>query len=180
MLEWQEGEWRLILPRNWRLPTPEALWGLPLLLAAGLLLGVRRRIKARLIVLHDQIGRLHSDSQAHTPVAIALNLLLALPGPLVLAGIGAALVADAQASVGGLGKALYHLALAWAVVAWSRRLLVPDGVATRHFHWPADYVRRLRGWLKWFGLALVPVLFIAILARDGEISLDNRPLALGL
>ncbi|MDZ7852360.1 MAG: mechanosensitive channel MscK [Halomonas sp.] len=180
MLEWHEGEWRQILPGNWRLPTQEALWGLPLLLAAGLLLGLRRRIKARLMVLHGQIGRLHSDSQAHTPLAIVLNLLLAIPGPLLLAGIGAVLVADAQAGVVGMGKTLWHLALAWTVVAWARRLLVPDGVATRHFHWPVAYVTRLRGLLKWFGLALVPVLFIAILARDGEISLDVRPLALGL
>ncbi len=79
-----------------------------------------------------------------------------------------------------LGQALGHLALAWAFIAWSRRLLVRDGVATKHFYWPAGYASRLRWLLRWFGLALVPVLMIATLARDGEFSLTLRPLALTL
>ncbi len=178
--EWQQGEWREVLPAHWRKPGSEAFAGLPFVLAALMLLGLRRRIQRRLAVLHDQIGRLRSDSQAHTPQAVALNALLALPGPLTLAGLGSVLVSAGQGIATGLGQAFWHLALAWAFIAWSRRLLVRDGVATKHFYWPAGYVARLRWLLGWLGVALIPVLFIAILARDGEISLTQRPLALGL
>ncbi|PMR70194.1 mechanosensitive channel MscK [Halomonas heilongjiangensis] len=180
LTEWAEGEWREVLPVHWRMPGPEALLGVPLLLAVAVLLWCRRRIKARLAVLHEQIGRLRSDSQGHTPQAVALNALLALPGPLALAGAGVALVAGGHGIAVGLGQAFWHLSLAWGVIAWSRRLLVRDGVATKHFYWPAGYVARLRWLLLWLGVALVPVLLISTLARDGDISLTLRPLALGL
>ena len=178
--EWQQGEWRQALPTNWRFPQAEALFGLPFLAISGLLLWSRVRIKRRLAVLHDQIGRLRSDSQGHTPQAIVLNALLALHGPLVLAGLGVALMAGGQGIAIKLGEACWHLAAAWAVVAWVRRLLVADGVATKHFHWPAGYVLRLRWLLQWLGVALVPVLLVSILARDGEFSLNQRPMALGV
>ncbi|MFY0991975.1 mechanosensitive channel MscK [Halomonas sp. C05BenzN] len=178
--EWEVGEWREVLPVHWRMPGPEALLGVPFLLVVAVLLWCRRRIKARLALLHEQIGRLRSDSQGHTPQAVALNALLALPGPLALAGVGAALVMGGHGIAVGLGQASWHLALAWAVIAWSRRLLVTDGVATKHFYWSAGYAARLRWLLLWLGVSLVPVLLISTLARDGEISLTLRPVALGL
>lgn len=179
-LEWREGEWRQVLPVHWRLPDAGALVAVPALLLVAGLLWSRRRIQARLAVLHEQIGRLRSDSQGHTPQAVALNALLALPGPLSLAALAGGLLAGGAGIAVGLGQALLHLSLAWVVIAWARRLLVRDGVATKHFYWPAAYVARLRRLLFWLGMALVPVLLIAILARDGEIGLDQRPLALGL
>jgi potassium-dependent mechanosensitive channel len=178
LLEWQEGVWRRALPVHWQAPRPGAIFGLPLLAAAAALLLFRRRIKTLLAALHEQIGHLHSDSQVHTPTAIALNALLALPGPLVLAGLGLVLVSGGQGVAVGFGKACSHLALAWAVVAWSRRLLAPDGVAVRHFHRPAAYVAGLRRQLQRLGVALAPVLMITIMAQEGEFSLYQRPLAL--
>jgi potassium-dependent mechanosensitive channel len=179
-LEWQEGEWRLVLPGQWRLPSAASLAGLPLLLLAVGLLGSRRRIKARLARLHEQIGRLRSDTQLHTPQAVLLNVLLALPGPLTLAALGVALAAGGVGIAHGLGLAALQLALAWAFIAWARRLLVRDGVATKHFYWSADYVARLRWLLGWLGLSLVPVVLISTLTRDAEFGLIHRPLALGL
>ncbi len=180
LLEWQEGEWRQVLPGQWRPPSTAALAGLPLLLLAAGLVGWRRRIKARLAVIHEQIGRLRSDTQLHTPRAVLLNALLASPGPLILAALGAALLAESDGIAHGLGLAALQLALAWGVIAWGRRLLVRDGVATKHFYWPAEYVARLRWLLGWLALALVPVVFIATLARDAELGLTHRPVALGL
>ena len=178
LLEWQEGVWRRTLPVHWQVPRLGALLGLPLLAAAAALLFCRRRVKNRLAALQEQIGQLHSDSQVHTPLAIALNALLALPGPLLLAGLGLALAAGGQGVAVGFGRACGHLALVWAMVAWPRRLLVPDGVAVRHFHWPAAYVARLRRLLRWLGLALAPLLVISILAQESKFSLNQRPLAL--
>ncbi|WP_281243295.1 mechanosensitive channel MscK [Franzmannia pantelleriensis] len=180
MLEWREGEWREGLPTRWSVPGPRALLGVPFLLLAAGLMVARRRIRARLALLNDQIGRLRSDSQGHTPQAVALNALLAMPMSLVLAGIGTGLVASGEGIVVALGIALWHLALAWATIAWSRRLLVKDGVAMRHFYWPAGYAARLRWLLLWLGGALVPVLLITPLIRDTEVTLASRPLALAL
>ncbi|ATJ83293.1 mechanosensitive channel MscK [Halomonas beimenensis] len=178
--EWQEGEWRRALPRHWAWPDAGVLGASPLLLLTGGLLLLRRAMQRRLKRLHGEIGRLHHDSQGHTPQAVALEALLALPGPLGLATLGLGLMLGGQGMAPGIGWSLLHLALAWAVLAWGRRLLVADGVAVHHFHWPAGYVARLRHWLGWLGLALVPVLFIGTLARDAAIDLTHRPVALGL
>ena len=179
-LEWRDGEWREGLPNRWRLPGIEALLGVPMLLLALGLAAARRRIRARLALLNEQIGRLRSDSQGHTPQAVGLNALLALPVSLALAGVGTGLVAGGEGFAVALGHALWHLALAWATIAWSRRLLVKDGVAMRHFYWPAGYAARLRWLLLWLGAALVPVLLITPLVRDTEVTLASRPLALAL
>lgn len=175
-----EGEWRKRLVGLWQSPRLAALWSLPLfLLAAGLLLR-RRRIKAYLKTLHEQIGRLKRDTQMHTPRAICLNAMLAAPGPLAMAGFGVALTLVGDAFGVRLGAALLQLSLAWGVVALARRLLVADGVAIRHFHWPAAYAARLRYLLRLLGLTLIPVLLISSLARDNGSSLAASPLSLAL
>ncbi|WP_163576786.1 mechanosensitive channel MscK [Halomonas sp. JSM 104105] len=180
LLEWREGEWRGVLPAHWRVPDAGGLAGLPALLLAVLLAFSRGRIQRRLARLHQEVGHLKRDSQGHTPQAIVLNALLALPGPLGLLAAGVGLLLGGQGLATGIGEALLHLALAWAVIAWARRLLVADGVATRHFYWPAGYAAALRRWLLWLAMALVPVLLIAPLSRGAEIELSQRPVALGL
>ncbi len=179
-MEWREGEWRTILPTNWRPPNARALFGLPVLLVALGLLAGRRRIRAHLARLHQEVGLLKRDSQGHTPQAVALNALLALPGPLCVLALGLALLMGAEGMTRGIGHALLHLALAWAVIAWARNLLFQGGVATRHFYWPPSYAAALRRWLMWLGVALVPVLLIGPLARDAAIALNQRPLGLVL
>nr|WP_246007561.1 mechanosensitive channel MscK [Halomonas nitroreducens] len=178
--EWREGEWRQALPRHWTLPDAGALLASPVLLLAGVLLALRRPIRRRLKRLYDEVGHLRADSQGHTPQALALNLMLALPGPLCLVTLGLVMTLGGQGIAVGVGWALLQLSLTWAVIAWARRLLVPEGVATRHFYWPAGYATRLRWWLLWLAVALVPVLMVGTLARDAEINLNHRPLAMTL
>ncbi|WP_417339046.1 mechanosensitive channel MscK [Halomonas kashgarensis] len=178
--EWRDGEWREALPNAWQMPGLGFLAGLPLWLASALLMLLRRRIKSVLAVIHSQIGRLKSDTQLHTPKAVFFNAMLALSGPLALAGVGVGLHMDNQALSLVLAPALLQLALSWAVIAWARRLLVPDGVAERHFNWPVRYNLQLRRLLGGLGLALVPVLSIAALSGDLSIALAQRPIALGL
>ncbi|MFN2410342.1 MAG: mechanosensitive channel MscK, partial [Halomonas sp.] len=85
-IEWQEGEWRAVLPNRWPSLDWQMLSGVPFFAVGLLLVVLRRRIKAHLATLHGQIGRLKSDTQLHTPKAVFLNALLAVPGPLALAG----------------------------------------------------------------------------------------------
>ncbi|MFC3283408.1 mechanosensitive channel MscK [Litchfieldella rifensis] len=173
-----EGEWRESMASLWQWPRSAAGWGVPVLLFAIALLGCRRRIQAQLQTLHSEVGRLKRDSQRHTPLAIGLNLLLAIPGPLALAAMGTALVLGGDGVAEPLGQAVWQLALAWAVIAFCRRLLVRDGVATKHFTWPAGYVARLRWLLLWLGVALIPVLSISRLTQDAGATLAERPLSL--
>ncbi|WP_340163058.1 hypothetical protein [Vreelandella populi] len=139
---------------------------------------MRRRIRARLAQLHEQIGRFSSDSQTHTPKAVLLNALLAAPGPLAMAAAGTAAVAGGEGLAVLFGEALWHLALGWGVIAWARRLLVREGVASKHFLWSPEYVARLRWLLLGLGVALIPVLLIATVIRGVEVNLSSRPVAL--
>ncbi|MCP1316242.1 mechanosensitive channel MscK [Halomonas sp. 707B3] len=178
--EWHEGEWRAVLPTRWRGLSWDMLVGAPLLLFGVILLALRGRIKTRLALIHSQIGRLKSDTQLHTPKAVLLNALLALPGPLALAGTGVALRTAEGGLALGLAPALLQLGLSWFVVALGRRLLVPDGVAERHFTWAPAYNVRLRRLLIGLGIALVPVVAIAAMSEQMETPLAQRPVAMAL
>ncbi|MCC5901182.1 MAG: mechanosensitive channel MscK [Halomonas sp.] len=179
-LEWREGEWRAILPAHWQGLSWQMLAGAPLLLMSFLLVGLRRRIKARLALIHSQIGRLKSDTQLHTPKAVLLNALLAIPGPLALAGMGVGFQAAEGALANSVAPALLQLGLSWGVVALGRRLLVPDGVAERHFTWSPAYNARLRKLLGGLGVALAPVVAIAAMSGQMETPLALRPVAIGI
>lgn len=172
--------WQERLAALWQPLQAKALWALPVWLSAGVLLLRRRRIKQRLLALHDEIGRLKRDTQMHTPRAIAMNALLAAPWPLALAGAGLALAKGTEGNAQLLGMALLQLTLAWGVIELARRLLISDGVAVRHFHWPGGYASRLRRLLWWLGVALIPVLLISTLARDNGPTLAEQPIALFL
>ncbi|MBY5930682.1 mechanosensitive channel MscK [Halomonas sp. DP8Y7-3] len=180
LMEWREGEWRQVLPTHWQWPGPGGWIAAPVLLVVALLLLLRRAILRRLGEIHEQIGRLRFDSQLHTPRAIALNALIAAPGPLCLVAFGLLLTLGGSEVAVDIGHSVLQLSLAWGVVAWSRRLLVNDGVATRHFHWPVKYAAKLRWWMLWLGVSLAPVLLIAPHARDAALTFNQRPLGLGL
>ncbi|WP_169516161.1 mechanosensitive channel MscK [Halomonas halocynthiae] len=176
--EWRAGEWRRGLPVHWKRPGPGAWLGVPVALVAVVLLGFRRRILRYLQTLHDQVGRLRFDSQAHTPKAVALTYLLALPKPLLLLSVSVALQAGAGVDGQAVGTMLLHVSLAWSLVAWMRALLVPGGVAIQHFHWSSGYASQLRYWLLWLGVALMTVLVIGLLAQGAGINLSQRPLVM--
>ncbi|MFG6668016.1 mechanosensitive channel MscK [Halomonas sp. HNIBRBA4712] len=178
--EWREGEWRNLLPTRWEGLSWQLLVGAPLVAISLLLAALRPRIKARLALIHSQIGRLKSDTQGHTPKAVLLNALLAIPGPLVLAGISLGIKTMQAPAMQSLAWAFLQLALSWGAIAWGRRLLVPDGVAERHFTWSAGYSARLRRLLGGLGVALSMVLVIATLSEPMQTPLAQRPIALGL
>ncbi|MGY4878304.1 mechanosensitive channel MscK [Vreelandella aquamarina] len=168
--EWHSGEWRNVISTRLSVGSWSILQGTPLFLLAIALLLLRRRIKQRISELHAQVGRLKSDTQLHTPKAVVLNALLALPKASLMAGFG--LLIGSQV--------LLQVALLWAVIAWGRRILVVNGVAEQHFKWPPGYIRRLRSMLGWLGIVMVPVVAIAAMAEDIQTPLAMRPLAFAL
>jgi len=173
-----DGAWQRAVMSLWRVPDLRALAVIPGLLIPVVLLLLRRRIKVRLLNLHEQIGRLKRDTQMHTPRAIFYNALLAAHGPLLLAVVGGLLRLGEGDFAERLGDTLLRLALAWGVLGWARRLLVPDGVATRHFHWSMGYVARLRRLLFWLGIALIPVILISGVSPGSQAELSSRPLSM--
>ncbi|UVE18297.1 mechanosensitive channel MscK [Pseudomonas sp. LS44] len=133
---------------------------LPLLLLIGLLLWRRQYVAQKLSALHQDIGHYKNDSQLHTPLAILLNLALALPGALFLALCGFALQMDARGQNATLGAALIQMAQAWLIFYTAYRVLSPSGVAELHFHWPRPQVAFLRTQVR--RLAMVVIALVAV------------------
>ena len=135
-----------------------------LILAAGLL--VRRGwIRARLRTINDAVGDVHRESQWHTPLAVLLNLLLALPGTLVLALAGFALKLDAQGQNLALGDSLLHMSIVWLVFHTAQRLLIPGGVAERHFGWDPTENAGLRRRLIALGVVVLGMVGVVTFAE---------------
>ncbi|MDC6679020.1 hypothetical protein OEZ78_26505, partial [Leclercia adecarboxylata] len=128
------------------------LFFLPLLLLIAALLWWRKKIDTKLSSLSDQIGHFRNDSQLHTPLALLLNLLLALPGALFLALCGYLLQMDARGQNLVLGAALYEMSQAWLVFYSAYRMLSPGRVAELHFGWSRPQVAFLRDEIRRLGL----------------------------
>ncbi|BAN50979.1 putative small-conductance mechanosensitive channel KefA [Metapseudomonas resinovorans NBRC 106553] len=137
---------------------------LPLLLTIGALLWKRRYIHARLHEINQDVGHFKRDSQLHTPLALLLTVLLALPVGLGLSLCGYALQMDARGQNATLGAALFEMAQAWMVFYTLYRVLAPGGIAELHFGWDRPQVAFLRGQIRRLGgvvMALVAIVTVA-------------------
>lgn len=136
----------------------------PLALLIGFLLWRRKYLYGRLNKVHQDIGHFKRDSQWHTPQAILINVLLAMPVALALALCGYALQFDARGQNANLGAALLQISQAWLVFYTAYRILAPGGVAELHFRWERAQVEFLRRWIRRLGIvvfALVSVVSVA-------------------
>lgn len=137
---------------------------LPLLLVIGALLWKRRYLHDRLKELNQDVGHFKRDSQLHTPLALFLTVLLALPVSLFLALGGFALQIDARGQNATLGAALMEMAQAWMVFYTLYRILAPGGIAELHFRWDRPQVAFLRSQVRRLGgvvMALVAIVTVA-------------------
>ena len=176
--ELKDPEWAHMLSTFLITPSPWIFAALPLVVLVTGLSVFRRRIRAALQRLQDEVGKLRLDSQLHTPRAVLLELVLAARGPMALATIGMGL--RLAGSSGGmlLGKSLVYAALSWGYFAWAHRLLVVNGVAVRHFHWPEAYVAQLRRWIAALGAVLMPTIFVVRMTQGFDLPLEDQPIAL--
>ncbi|MBM7061164.1 mechanosensitive channel MscK [Pseudomonas sp. UL073] len=146
---------------------------LPLLLVIGVLLWRRRYLMQKLTSLHQDIGHYKHDSQLHTPMALLFNLLLALPGTMLLGLAGFALQADARGQNVALGAALIEMARAWLMFYTAYRVLAPSGVAELHFHWPRPQVAFLRTQVRRFGAVVMALVAVVTFAEHQPDSLAD-------
>lgn len=123
--------------------------------------------------LHADIGHFRRDSQLHTPRALLLNLLLALPGAIVLAGIGSILQANNQGHTLEIGEAFWGMAKVWLVFYCAYRILAPNGVALLHFRWPRAQVAFLQRNLRSLGLVALLLTVVVTIAEAQPAALSE-------
>ena len=173
MLERQltEMPWGVALHQLGAGLTERPLLFLPLLLLIAVLLWRRGYLYRKLGELHQDIGHFKRDSQLHTPMAILLNLLLALPGTLFLALCGFALQMDARGQNLYMADAFFQMAQAWLVFYTLYRILAAGGVAELHFRWKQDQVAFLHKQIRRLGLVVMALVAVVSIAERQPASL---------
>ena len=127
---------------NWEKAWPAVfvafLAGLPLLLIAGLIRWRLQWLKDYQAKLASQVGQLRNDTQLHTPKAILIDLIRALPVVLLILAIGLILL-TMQLNISGLLWAYSKkLAMFWLVFGLCWKVLEKNGVAVNHFNMQAQ------------------------------------------
>ncbi|WP_394561409.1 mechanosensitive channel MscK [Aquipseudomonas alcaligenes] len=138
---------------------------IPLLLVIGALVWRRSWLFEKLGKLHQDIGHYKHDSQLHTPLALFINVLLALPVTLFLALCGVALLIDARGQNATLGSALLEMAQAWLVFYTLYRILAPGGMGELHFRWARSRVAFLRLQVRRLGLVVLAMVAVVTVAE---------------
>ncbi len=149
-----------------------------MLLLIGVLLWRRGYLYRKLAELHQDIGHFKRDSQLHTPMAIMLNVLLALPGTLFLALCGFALQMDARGQNANLGEALFQMAQAWLVFYTLYRILADGGVAELHFRWGRSQVAFLHRQVRRLGLVVMAMVAVVTVAKHQPAGLGDDVIGL--
>ncbi|MBP8236910.1 MAG: mechanosensitive channel MscK, partial [Pseudomonas sp.] len=160
--------------------TERPLLFLPLLLLIAVLLWRRGYLYRKLSELHQDIGHFKRDSQLHTPMAIMLNVLLALPGTLFLALCGFALQMDARGQNANLGDALFQMAQAWLVFYTLYRILSDGGVAELHFRWGRSQVAFLHRQVRRLGLVVMAMVAVVTVAKHQPAGLGDDVIGLAV
>jgi len=125
-----------------------------------LLLLNRRRMFAILDRMAPAVGNVTRDSFLNTVKAFAITLLLALPWPMLLSGIGWWLAKGSDASfIGALAVGLQRVAALFLVIQLLRYLFIPNGLAEIHFRWHRDSGILIRRNLRWLLPAMTPLAF---------------------
>ena len=152
----------------------------PLLLLIGALLWRRKDLYAQLSKVHNDVGHFKRDSQWHTPQAILVNILLALPLAMFLALCGYALQIDARGQNANLGAAMWQVAQAWLVFYTAYRVLAPGGVAELHFRWEKPQVEFLRSWIRRLGTVVLALVGVVAVAEHQPSALADDVLGIGV
>lgn len=189
-LEWLEGAPRQlelqVITLPWTSSFSELADGLrqrpllflPLVLLIVALLWKRKYLYGKLNEIHQDIGHFKRDSQWHTPLAILINILLAMPVALALALCGYALQIDARGMNANTGAALIQMAEAWLVFYTVYRILAPGGVAELHFRWEKPLVEFLQNWIRKLGFVVLALVAVVAFAEQQPAALADDVLGI--
>jgi potassium efflux system protein len=116
-----------------------------MLLALGfaLLIILRPRFSRMVRETASVVGNVDRDSIVFTARALLLTLLLALPWPYLLfaSGLVAGTADPDLALAGAASTALMRISYYFLGIELLRKLVMPEGVMHRHFHWSEDALR---------------------------------------
>jgi len=115
------------------------------------LLSQRARLIAYQDTLNGRISRPRDDSMRYTLLALVCVALRALPVPLLVAGIAAALSDELTTRIS------MTFAIALFVLQSTRLICAPTGVGLVHFGWPESRVEHIHRELGWLIYCLLPV-----------------------
>ncbi len=146
---------------------------IPLLMVIAGLAWRRQWLERKVDKLNRDIGHIHRDSTWHTPLAVLLCALQALPIALLLALCGIALQMDARGQNFSLGASLLAMAQVWLVFYTVYRVLAPGGVAESHFRWPTERVTFLRRRMRNLGFLLLGLAAVATFAEHQPDALPD-------
>ena len=160
---------------NWEKAGPAVLIaflaGLPLLLIAGVIRWRLQWLKKWQAKLADDVGSLRNDSQLHTPKAILIDLIRALPVCLLILAAGLILL-TMQLNISELLWAFSKkLTMFWLVFGLCWKVLEKDGVAIRHFNMPVQLTSHWRRQIVRISLALLPLHFWSVVAELSPLHL---------
>ena len=172
--------WGAALTQLWVSLIDQPLFFLPLLLLIGTLLYKRSYLYQKLDELHQDIGHFKRDSQLHTPLALLLNLLLALPVAMFLSLCGYILQADAHTLNTSFGMALIKMAGAWLLFYTTYRILSPGGVAELHFRWNRPQLTFLHAQVRKLGLLVMALVAVSTVAQHQQDVLDKDVIGIAI
>lgn len=160
---------------NWEKAWPAVfiafLAGLPLLLIAGLIRWRLQWLKAYQAKLASQVGQLRNDTQLHTPKAILIDLIRALPVVLLILAVGLILL-TMQLNISDLLWAYSKkLAMFWLVFGLCWKVLEKNGVAVNHFNMPSQLTSHWRRQIVRVSLALLPLNFWSVVSELSPLHL---------
>jgi potassium efflux system protein len=172
--------WGAALTQLWVSLIDQPLFFLPLLLLIGTLLYKRSYLYQKLDELHQDIGHFKRDSQLHTPLALLLNLLLALPVAMFLILCGYILQADAHTLNTSFGMALIKMAGAWLLFYTTYRILSPGGVAELHFRWNRPQLTFLHAQVRKLGILVMALVAVSTVAQHQQDVLDKDVIGIAI
>ncbi len=133
-----------------------------LFLTAVVLILLRGRMLKQMEEVVPKLGKVNHDRFRFSVVALFYTLLLALPQPLAVGGVGWLLYKDEPSGfVWAVGMAAMMVSALYMVLGFGRYLLMPNGLARNHLRWDPHAVDVYARILPWFTVLMVPAAFIA-------------------
>jgi potassium efflux system protein len=144
-----------------------------IVLVAGLLLLLKRRIGIALERTGAKTRRISTDRYAHTGEALLWTSLLALPIPLLMGLSGWALEQTTRPSdwLQGFAGGLEFAARATFAMGLLAVVCRPGGLGASHFRWNQEALTRFRKAIHWFLVVYIPAFLLTSSCAYGAASI---------
>ena len=131
------------------------------LLAFGVLMGFRSRMRRQLLAYGRKAPKLHQAMIAETLYSLGLTLAIAATWPVFVWGIAQSLrITVAGDFASAVGTGLNRVAVLMFATEFLRILCRPGGVGEAHFRWPVSNLKLIRRHLGWFMAVVLPLTFV--------------------